>query len=162
MKKFKTSEDLDQVYIQVPLNMARTILTMCHEVYTKAQDAIERAKIGGVLIGERQAAAINQYIQTQEHVSLLVEDALSDNVSIEDQQDIKAYEASRTTALKEELVQSITKHMESSCSNPDCEACTKLRKVVDEYRPSSKTKQEFDLTDLPDGTTLVPGSDEEN
>jgi hypothetical protein len=165
MKKFSTSEDLNDLLVSIPLNKARSILTMCFSTAEKAVVALDRARRGEVNVGEQQRASLEQYVDDYKLLRDLITKAIVDNVSIEDQEAIREHENQRTDNLKEEIVTTMTKRLEDLCDDPNCEACDDLRKVVSESvdPPSTeKTKTEFDLDDLPEGTILSPGSDEEN
>ena len=141
MKKFKTSEDLDEILISLPLNVARTIHVMCSNIAEKANLAMERIDSGEVPAGEHQKRSIQSYATSQEILHQAITEALVDNVSIEDQETIRQFEGDRLEALEAEIMKMLKADL---LADPD------------------GIKQEFDMTDLPEGTILSPGSDEEN
>lgn len=161
MKKFETSEDLDQLSVNIPLNKARSLLTMAFSAAEKALDVLLKAENSEVKLGAEQKAALEAYVEDYKLLRDLISDAILDNLTTEQQEAINEYEKKRTASLKDELVGVITERMQDACSDPNCEACQALKKVIGV--PSSEdVKQEFDLDDLPEGTILSPGSDEEN
>ena len=146
MKKFKTSEDLDQVTISLPLNVARTLLTMCSGIAEKASIALQRIDGHLVPAGKVQRRAIALYLACHDKLHEIINVAIVDNVSVEDQQTIKEHEIVRIQALEDEIVELFKAYPEQQFN----------------IGPDSEVKQEFDVSDLPEGTVLSPGSDEEN
>ena len=151
MKKFRTSEDLDEIFVRIPLNKARSILTMCVTVAEKAMSALVRVNSGEVPVGESQKRALRAYADSYRLLRDAIEASIQGNISKEDQEAIIDYEADRLKILQDELLETIKDNL-GPCDDPDCETCD----------ISEKIKQEFDLNSLPKGTILSPGSDEEN
>ena len=160
MKKFETSEDLDQLSVSVPLNKARSLLTMAYSAAEKALDALLKAENGEAKLGAKQKAALEAYVEDYKLLRDLISDAIMDNLTPEQQQAISDHEKARTASLKEELVDTVSERLQEVCSDSDCEACRALKQVMGGRSVDPKT--EFDLEDLPEGTIMFPGSDEEN
>lgn len=164
MKEFKTSEDLDQLSVSIPLNKARSLLTMAFSAAEKALYALLKAEDNKVNLGAEQKAALEAYVEGYKLCRDLISDAIVSNLTVEQQEAIREYEGKRAAILKDELIDTVSECMQDGCDDPNCEACTAINKVLADFKVPSKQdpKTEFDLDDLPDGTFIVPGSDEEN
>ena len=165
MKKFRTSDDLNQLYIRIPLNKARGILTMCATTAERALGAMEIAKRDNIELGEVHKSSLQRYIDDYQLLEDLISIAIRTSVSDEDQASIRDQEELSTDALKNELVEVIATSWNGSCDDPNCTTCDDVRKLAEDVgnsSPADKVKKDFKLSDLPEGSVIVPGSDEEN
>ena len=162
MKKFKTSEDLDELRVRIPVNRARNLLTMCHRAAEDALRVLLKARDAGGGLGPLQEIALQQYVDDYKFLRDAIADAIGTNVSPGDQEVIRDYESTEGAKLKAELAKGYSDRIDKAheCNDPECTTCDAIRKS---FKPTKESvEDEFDLSDLPEGTFIVPGSDEEN
>lgn len=145
-KKFNRPEDLDQIHLDVPLNEARTLLSLCYASAEKAAVAIEAHKRGEVTMKPAQLAALEEYISSYAAFKDTITNAIRDNVSLEDQETIAEYERKRGEELKDELVKNLTNNiLNNQCDDPDCDTCKAVAEAQSEYDAlSDEEKAELD------------------
>jgi len=143
MKKFETSEDLDQLTVELPLNKARAILTMCATYVHRVVTVLAAAKEQQIEVGSLQESVLKQSVQDFKHLQDLVGKCLDDYVTVEEQDAIAEYEKNGALTLQKEF------------SETDVTNRKRGLKVGTRI-------EEFEDVDIPAGTVVVPGSKEEN
>lgn len=160
MKKFKTSEDLNRLSVILPLNRARNILTLALRGAEGALRVLFKAEGHYVELTVSQKRALEAYVENYKFLRDAVVTIIADNVSLEDQAAIKVYEDICAEALRKELAKSYGERINEAhaCEDSDCDSCENIRRSFSQQ----DIKDEFDLSDLPEGSVIVPGSEGEN
>ena len=157
MKKFKISDDLDQITIEIPLNVARSLITMSYPTAEKATRALEMQEQSGIDIGDLHLNLLKKYFNDYKVIQSKISKAILDNLTAEDQKVIRDYEENYTEALTKEMNESLYDDV-----NKEEQEYRKSLVVRDLSKTSKTIQNEFDLDSLPEGTVIVPGSKEEN
>lgn len=160
MKKYSTADDLNELGVSIPLNKARNLLTLCKGAADDAIRVLVKAKALGVTLGPLQRAALEEYVADYKYLRDAICDTLEINVSALDQARIRAAQIAGTKELENELVAIYSERIQEAhdCPESNCTTCAAIRNKFN----TQAIKNEFDLTDLPEGSIVVPGSEEEN
>ena len=134
MKEYKTPEDLGELTVTLDVNLVRIILTMSRGAAEDALRVLLKAQDGDIKIGKLQKEMLERYVNDYKRFYSAIATVVVDNVSLEDQEAIRVQEDVNREALAKELVNVYT----------------------------DNTKDELSLSNLPKGSIIVPGNDEEN